>query len=175
MYTPAPPHDPSKPHESSEHEGGSNITANMYYQPLSESAGDVLMSEAEIGSLPSPLGKTVSEGKKELKRGGKKAIVFAKEESGTEPDDELTPFKNVMSEKGKRFGKDVSINAVEEMPIKVMMKWKEKVPVRAGNSATEDDKLVISQNTGNVKAAPAAAGLASGSGKKYVQPIPAPT
>ena len=52
------------------------------------------------------------------------------------------------------------------------MKGKEKVPIRADDSVTEDDKLVIPQNTGNVKAAPATAGLDSSSGKKCVQPVP---
>ena len=97
MYTPAPPHDPSKPHESSKHEKGSNITDNAYYQPPSESVGYVLMSKAESGSLPSPLRKKVSKG--ESKRGGKKATVFVKKKSGTELDDELTLFKNVMSKR----------------------------------------------------------------------------
>ena len=122
-----------------------------------------------------------------MKRGnkkGKKAVVFTKEESGTESDDEPTPFKKVMSEKGKRFGKDISGNTVEETPIKAMKRGKGKVPIAADDSATKDE-LVIPQKTGNVRAAsaaakqvskaPAVAGLASSSGNKSVQPVPAPT
>ena len=78
------------------------------------------MSKAEIGSPLSPVGKTVGQEMKEMKRGdtkGKKVVVFPKEESGTESDNEPTPFKKVMSEKGKRFGKDISGNTVEETPI----------------------------------------------------------
>ena len=121
---------------------------------------------------------------KEMKRGdkkGKKVVIFTKEESGTESDDEPTPFKKVMSKKGKRFGKDISGNTVEETPIKAMKKGKGKVPIVADDSATEDE-LVIPQKTGNVRAASeqvskalAVAGLASSSGNKSVQPVPAPT
>ena len=122
VYTAAPPCDPSEPHESSEHDEGGNIPDNESYQPPIESVGNILISEAEISSPQSPVGKTVGQ-EKEMKRGdkkGKKAVIFAKEESGTESDDEPTTFKKVMSEKGKRFGKDISGDTVEEMPIKAV-------------------------------------------------------
>ena len=187
VYTPAPPHDPSEPHESSEHDEGGNISDNESYQPPIESVGDVSMSEAEISSPLSPVRKTVGQGMKEMKRGdkkGKKAVICTKEESGTESDDEPTPFKKVVSKKGKRFEKNISGNTVEETPIKAMKKGKGKVPIAADDSVTED-KLVIPQKTGNARAAsaaakqvskaPAVAGLASSSGNKSVQPVPAPT
>ena len=180
VNTPAPPQDPS----SYEHNKGGNISDNASYQPSSESVGDILMSEAGIGSLHSPVGETVGQGKKETKGGDKKAIVFTEQESSTESDDEPTPFKKVMSEKGKRFGKDISVDAVEETPIKAMTKGRKKVPIVADDSVTMSDKLVMLKKTGNGKApaaakqvsrVPAVAGRVSGSGNKSVQPIPAPT
>ena len=93
-------------------------------------------------------------------------------------------FKKVMSEKGKRFGKDISGDTVVETPIKAMTKGKGKVPIVADDSVTEDEP-VIPQKTSNVTAAsatakqvskaPAVASLASSSGNKSVQPAPAPT
>lgn len=165
VHTPAPPRDLSEPHESSEHDEGGNISDNASYQPPSESVGDVLMSEADVGSLPSPVGKTVDQGKKGKKgkkggRKGKNAVVLTQEESATESDNEPTPFKKLMSEKGKRFGKGISFNAVEEStPIKAVMKGMKKVmlPATAEDSATESDEPVVPQKTGKAKAAPAAA------------------
>ena len=89
-----------------------------------------------------------------------------------------------MSEKGKRFGKDISLNATEKStPIKVVVKGTRKVKVPAEDSVTELDEPIIPQKTGNTKAAPAEAkwvlkdpavvGLALGSDNKPVQPIPA--
>ena len=178
MHTPAP-HDPSEPHKSSEHDEGGNISGNEAYQPLTESVGDVSMSKAEIGSPPSPVGKMVGQEKKEIKRGdkkGKKAVIFTKE-SNTELDDEPTPFKRVMSEKGKRFGKDISGNTIEETPIKAMIKGKGKVPIEADDLATEDeDEPVIPQRTSNVRAASTAAKQVSKApGNKSVQSVPTPT
>ena len=65
-----------------------------------------------------------------MDRKGKNAIVLTLEDSATKPDDEPTPFKRVMSEKGKKFGKDISVNAAEEsMPVKEMAKGGEKIGV----------------------------------------------
>lgn len=163
VYTPAPPRDPSEPHESSEHDEGGNIFDNALYQPPSENVGDVLMSEAEVGSLPPPVRKAVDQGKKAGKKSGKKgkkAVVLAREESSPESDDEPTPFKKVMSEKGKRFGKDISVDAAEEStPIKAVTKGtrKVKVPIAAEDSATESDEPIVPQKTGKAEAAPTAA------------------
>ena len=120
MYTPAPPQDHSDPQPLSEH-----TSDNASYEPPSESVGDIVMSEAELSSLPSPVRKMVDEGGKGKKVDGKgkNTVILALEDSATEPDDELTPFKRVMSDKGKKFGKDISVNAVEEsMPVKAMAK-----------------------------------------------------
>ena len=69
MYTPAPPHDPPKPCEWSEHDKGSNIFDNVLYQLSSEIVGDVLKSKGEVGSLPSPVRKVVDQRKKGCKGG----------------------------------------------------------------------------------------------------------
>ena len=89
-----------------------------------------------------------------------------------------------MSKKGKRFGKDISVNVAEEStPIKVAVKGTRKVKVPAEDLATELDEPIVPQKTGNAKVAPAEAkwvlkdpavvGLASGSDNKPVQLVPA--
>ena len=90
MHTPAPPQVLSDPHELSEHDEGDNISDNASYKLPSESVGDVLMSEAEVSFLPSPVGKMVDEGEKGKKGGrkGKNPVILTQEDSATEPDDE---------------------------------------------------------------------------------------
>ena len=171
VYTPAPPRDVSDPLESSGHEEGGNISDNASYKPPSESVGDVLMSEAEVGSLPSPVGKMADQGNKGKKgkgkagqQGGSKGtnpVVLAQEDSATESNDkEPTPFKRLMSEQGRRFGKELSDDVVEEStPIKVVAKGAKivRIPVPVENSVTESDEPIVALNTGKAKATPAAA------------------
>ena len=173
VYTPAYPQDVSDPLESSGCEEGSNISDNASYKPPSISVGDVLMSEAEVGSLPSPVGKMADQGNKGKgkkgkgkvgQQGGSKGtnpVVLAQEDSATKSDDkEPTPFKRPMSEQGRRFGKELSDDVVEEStPIKVVVKGAKivRIPVPVENSATESDKPIVALNTGKAKAAPAAA------------------
>ena len=172
VYTPAPPQDVSDPLESSGHEEGGNISDNASHKPPSVSVGDVLMSEAEVGSLPSPVGKMADQGNKGKgkkgkgkvgQQGGSKGtnpIVLTQKDSATESnDEEPTPFKRLMSEQGRRFGKEISDNVVEEStPIKVVAKGTKivRIPVPVENSATESDKPIVALNTGKAKAAPTA-------------------
>ena len=127
------------------------------------------MSEAEVGSLPSPVGKMADQGNKGKgkkgkgkagQQGGSKGtnpVVLAQEDSATESDDEEpTPFKRLMSEQGRRFSKELSDDVVEEStPIKVVAKGAKivRIPVPVENSATESDEPIA----GKAKAAPAAA------------------
>ena len=173
VYTPAHPQDVSDPLESSGHEEGSNISDNASYKPPSVSVGDVLMSKAEVGSLPLPVGKMADQGNKGKgkkgkgkvgQQGGSKGtnpIVLTQEDSATESDDkEPTPFKRLMSVKGRRFGKELSDNVVEEStPIKVVTKGVKivRIPVLVENLVTESDEPIVALNTGKAKAAPAAA------------------
>ena len=69
------------------------------------------MMDGGIGSLPDPVGETVG---KEKRTAGherrnddwrKHVVKVRDEESPTESDDELTPFKKVMGMKGKVFVK----------------------------------------------------------------------
>ena len=143
MVTPAHPHQPS---ESSKQDKGSNITDNVLYQPPSESSPNDLMSGMEFGSLPSPVRNAASQGenasKKEKKGQGKRLIIIQRDRSTTKSDDEPTPFKKVMSEQGKRFGKYFEVNIVKEpTPMKVVAnrKGKGKVLVRTEVSATESN------------------------------------
>ena len=176
MVTPAHPCQPS---ESSEQNEGGNITDNVSYQPPSESSPDDLTSGVEFGSLPSPLPSPVSAagqgenaGKKGKKGQGKRLVVIQRDGSTTESDDELTPFKKVMSEQGKRFGKDVEVDVVEEpTPMKAAAnrKGKGKVPVGTEVSATESNsKLALPKKTGNPKAATA---MAEDSETEFDEPI----
>ena len=177
MVTPAHPRQPS---ESSEQNEGGNITDNVSYQPPSESSPDDLTSGVEFGSLPSPLpspvrsaaGQGENAGKKGKKGQGKRLVVIQRDGSTTESGDELTPFKKVMSEQGKRFGKDIEVDIVEEpTPMKAAenRKGKWKVPVRTEVSVTESNsKLALPKKTGNPKAATA---VAEDSETEFNEPI----
>lgn len=148
-YTPAPPRHSPERHESSDQERGGNVSDNASYQPPSESVPDIVMSDADVGSLPSPVGKTIAKGKKGAKR-GKKVTIVAREESATESDSEATPFKRVMNEQGKSLGKGT---AVEPTPTKTVLKGKGKAPAVSEDSATEaDSEPTVPKKTGNAKA-----------------------
>lgn len=67
------------------------------------------MADGDVGSLPDPMGETVGQVKK--KGDWTKQVAKLREESLTELDDELTPFKKVMGEKGK-----VSVKVLNELP-----------------------------------------------------------
>lgn len=186
MVTPAHPCQPS---ESSEQDEGSNITDNVSYQPPSESSPDDLTSRVEFGSIPSLVrnatGQGENAGKKGKKGQRKKLIVIQRDGSTTESDDEPTPFKRVMSEQGKRFGKDLEVNVVEEpTPMKAAANRKGKGQVPADeDSATEFDEPIVAQRNVNAKTthdvskqsskASAVPGRVSGSDAKSVRPAPA--
>ena len=72
------------------------------------------MADGDVGSLPDPMGETVGQVKK--KGDWTKQVAKLREESLTELDDELTPFKKVMGEKGK-----VSVKVLNELPC-----WRER-------------------------------------------------
>ena len=173
VYTHAPPRDVSDPLESSGCEEGSNISDNASYKPPSISVGDILMSKAEVGSLPLPVGMMADQGNKGKgkkgkgkvgQQGGSKGtnpVVLTQEDSATKSNnEEPTPFKRLMSEQGRRFGKELSDNVVEEStPIKVVAKGAKivRIPVLVENSVTESDEPIVALNTGKAKAAPATA------------------
>ena len=131
------------------------------------------MSEAEVGSLPSPVGKMADQGNKGKgkkgkgkagQQGGSKGtnpVVLAQQDSATKSDDkEPTPIKRLMSKQGRRFGKELSDDVVEEStPIKVVAKRAKiaRIPVLVENSVTESDEPIVAPNTGKAKAAPATA------------------
>ena len=89
---------------------------NTSYKLPSESTLDVPMIDGYIGSLPDPMGEPACQVKKTVgqveKKGDQmKQATKPREESLTELDDELTPFKKVMGEKGK-----VSVKVLNELP-----------------------------------------------------------
>ena len=133
MITPAPPHQLSEPSEQDE---GGNVTDNVSYHPPSGSIPDELTSGAEVGSILLPVGNLGGQRADTKKKGkkGKKVVVLQINGSVTKSNSEPTPFKMVMSEQGKRFGKDIGVDTVEEpTPTKAMAASKGKGKVCAAS------------------------------------------
>lgn len=151
MYTPAAPHSPAESREASDEEGG-NISDNALYKPPSKSVTDVLMSDVEVGSLPSPVAKTIDKGKTIVgegrKKGGvRKKVAIVVGGNSTELESEPTPFKKLVSEKGMRFGEEAFVK--ELTPIKTVPKGKGT----NNNSPTEsDDEPTLPKKSGDVTA-----------------------
>ena len=76
---------------------------NASYKPPSESTLSVPITDCDLGSLPDPVEKMVNGANRTYAQ--KEHNVMSREdveESLTELDGELTPFKKVMGERGKR-------------------------------------------------------------------------
>ena len=58
------------------------------------------MTDSEVGSLPEPVGETVGQANTARAKNQRKGVVKQREEDLTESDDEPTPFKKMMSERG---------------------------------------------------------------------------
>lgn len=150
-YTPTAPHSPAESREASNEEGG-KISDNASYKPPSESVTDVLMSDVEVGSLPSPVAKMVDKGKTIVgegrKKGGvRKKVAIVVGGNSTELESEPTPFKKLMSKKGTKFRKEVFVE--ELTPIKMVPKGKGT----NNNSPTEsDDEPTLPKKSGGVMA-----------------------
>ena len=99
-------------HDLSEDENSGDAADNVSYKPPSESTLEVIMMDGGISSLPDLVGETVGKEKRTTgharrKDDQRKHVVKAREEeSPTELDDKLTPFKIVMGMKEKVFVKD---------------------------------------------------------------------
>ena len=115
ISTPAAHCDHSESHNLSEHNVGGNMNDNMSYKLPSNSTVDTLMAtDADIGSLPSPLAK-VSPGRNTI--GGKKATVRLTREgtlTESESEDEPTLLKKVVGERWKESVKDAGTDSTEE-------------------------------------------------------------
>ena len=112
IVTPVAPHQPSESSnltKSDEDEGG-NIEDNASYKPCSNTTPDTLMTNIAVGSPPSPVGKA-SLGQKKI--GEKKATVRFREKTLGRSEDEMMPFKKVMSRRSERLESDPLADSAE--------------------------------------------------------------
>ena len=58
------------------------------------------MTDGKVGSLPKPVGETVGQANTMCEKNQRKGVVKWREEDLTESDNEPTPFKKMMGERG---------------------------------------------------------------------------